>query len=122
MQDFKNLKVWEKSHQLTLAIYKITNNFSKEEIYGLTNQIRRSSTSIPANIAEGCSKFNQKDIIRFFQIALGSTHETEYYLILSKDLNYLTEENYKILNSMVNEVKAMLISLIKKSKEKLETL
>lgn len=122
MQDFKKLKVWEKSHALTLNIYQKTKNFPKEEIYGLTSQIRRSTVSIPANIAEGCGKFNQKDIIRFFQIGLGSIHETEYYLILTKDLNYIDQHEFEELNSALNEVKAMLISLIKKSKEKAELL
>jgi four helix bundle protein len=122
MQDFKKLKVWDKSHLLALAIYKKTASFPKDEIYGLTSQIRRASVSIPANIAEGCGKFNQKDIIRFFQISLGSIHETEYYLILCKDLNYLNLEDFDQLNSILNEVKAMLISLIKKSKEKADLL
>jgi four helix bundle protein len=72
MQDFKNLKVWEKSHELTLLIYKRTISFPKEEIYGITSQIRRASSSIPANIAEGCGRYSKEDVARFFQIALGS--------------------------------------------------
>ncbi len=80
----------------------------------MTNQIRRSSVSIAANIAEGCGKSLQRDCKRFFEIALGSANETEYYIILSKDLTYLKEEIYKELFSQINEVKAMLIGLIKK--------
>ncbi len=117
MQDFKNLKVWEKGHQLTLLIYKHTISFPKDEIYGITSQIRRASSSIPANIAEGCGRYSKEDVARFFQIALGSAHETEYLLILSKDLNYLKEESFKELIGLVNEVKAILITLIKNSKQ-----
>ncbi len=112
MQNFKDLKVWERAHQLTLSIYKASSNFPKEEIYSLTNQLRRASASIPANIAEGCGKKSQADLANFLNISLGSANETEYFLILSKDLNYLTEEQFTILSNSINEVKAMLISLI----------
>ncbi|RYF22591.1 MAG: four helix bundle protein [Flavobacteriales bacterium] len=112
MQNFKDLKVWEKAHQLTLSIYKASASFPKDEIYSLTNQLRRASASIPANIAEGCGKNTQADLANFLNISLGSANETEYFLILSKDLNYLTEEQFTILSNSINEVKAMLISLI----------
>lgn len=118
MQNFKDLKVWERAHQLTLSIYKASSNFPKEEIYSLTNQLRRASASIPANIAEGCGKKSQADLANFLNISLGSANETEYFLILSKDLNYLTEEQFIILSNSVNEVKAMLISLIGKVRAK----
>ena len=121
MQDFKKLKVWEKSHELALLIYKETSTFPKEELFGLTSQIRRSTVSIPANIAEGCGKISQKEILRFFQISLGSAHETEYYLILAKDLNYINSQ-YKELDQKINEIKAMLIGLIKKGKANIESL
>ncbi|WP_316735192.1 MULTISPECIES: four helix bundle protein [Pedobacter] len=112
MQNFKDLKVWEKAHQLTLSIYKTSAKFPKEEIYSLTNQLRRASASIPANIAEGCGKNSQADLANFLNISLGSANETEYFLILSKDLDYLTEEQFTILSNSINEVKAMLINLI----------
>jgi len=114
MQDYKKLNVWHKSHTLTLNVYCQTKLFPKEELFSLTNQIRRSSVSIAANIAEGCGKSSQRDCKRFFEIALGSANETEYYIILSKDLAYLKEEMYNELFSQINEVKAMLIGLIKK--------
>ncbi|MFD2285638.1 four helix bundle protein [Pedobacter petrophilus] len=114
MQNFKDLKVWEKAHHLTLSIYKVSAKFPKEEVYSLTNQLRRASASIPANIAEGCGKNSQADLANFLNISLGSANETEYFLILSKDLNYLTEEQFTILSNKINEVKAMLISLIGK--------
>jgi four helix bundle protein len=116
MQDFKKLTVWKKGHELTLDIYKTTKSFPKEELFSLTSQIRRSCISIPANIAEGCGKFSAADIARYFQISLGSTQETEYYLILCKDLEYLTEVQFQKLNLLLNEIKAILITLIKKSK------
>ncbi|OQY88207.1 MAG: four helix bundle protein [Anaerolineae bacterium UTCFX1] len=113
MKDFRQLKVWEKSHLLALAIYKETKGFPKEELYGLTSQIRRSSMSIPTNIAEGCGKFTDADFARFLQIAMGSASETEYQLILARDLEFLSAENYGKLHNDVEEVKRMLASLLK---------
>ena len=84
MKDFRQLKVWEKSHQLALAIYKVTKEFPKEELYGLTSQIRRASMSIPTNIAEGCGRNTDADFARFLQMAMGSASETEYQLILAR--------------------------------------
>jgi four helix bundle protein len=81
MKDFRQLKVWEKSHQLALAVYKITKEFPKEELYGLTSQIRRASMSIPTTIAEGCGRNTNKEFARFLQIAMGFASETEYQLI-----------------------------------------
>ncbi len=118
MQNFKELKVWEKAHQITLDIYKTSAKFPKEEIYSLTNQLRRASASIPANIAEGCGKNTQADLANFLNIALGSANETEYFLILSKDLDYLTEEQFSVLSKSINEIKAMLINLIGKVRNK----
>lgn len=113
MKDFRQLKVWEKSHQLALAIYTATKNFPKEELYGLTSQIRRSSMSIPTNIAEGCGRFTDADFARFLQMAMGSASETEYQLILARDLDFLPKDSYEKLHSEVEEVKRMLASLLK---------
>jgi len=114
MQNYKDLKVWVKSHEITLKIYNLTKGFPKEEIYSLTGQIRRCSSSIPANIAEGCGKNSNIDLGRFLNIALGSANETEYFLLLAKDLGYLTIDDHRLLETSINEVKAMLISLIQK--------
>jgi four helix bundle protein len=113
MKDFRQLKVWEKSHQLALAIYKATKEFPKEELYALTSQIRRASMSIPTNIAEGCGRNTDAEFARFLQIAMGSASETEYQLLLSHDLGFLSKEQYDKLNSDVTEVKRMLASLLK---------
>lgn len=114
MQNYKDLKVWEKAHYFTLNIYEITKAFPKEEIYGLTSQMRRSASSIPANIAEGCGKNSRKDFANFLNIALGSSNETEYFLLLAKDLNYINQDSFIELNKQINEIKAMLIALISK--------
>lgn len=114
MQNYKDLKVWVKSHEITLKIYSLTKGFPKEEVYSLTNQVRRCSSSIPANIAEGCGKNTKNDFGRFLNIALGSANETEYFLLLAKDLGYLKIEDHQLLEKNINEIKAMLISLIQK--------
>lgn len=114
MQNYKDLKVWVKSHEITLQIYRLSKGFPKEETYSLTNQLRRSSSSTPANIAEGCGKNSKNDFCRFLNIALGSANETEYFLLLAKDLDYLKIEDHQLLEKTINEIKAMLISLIRK--------
>ena len=113
MKDFRQLKVWEKSHQLALAIYKATKEFPKEELYGLTSQIRRASMSIPTNIAEGCGRNTDKEFARFLQIAMGSASEEEYQLILARDLKFLPTESYEQIHNDIEEVKRMLASLLK---------
>ena len=113
MKDFRQLAVWEKSHRLAITISKATIKFPKEELYGLTSQIRRASVSIPTNIPEGCGRNTDADFARFLQIAMGSASETEYEIILAHDLNFLTNEHYEKLHSQVEEVKRMLASLIK---------
>ena len=114
MKDFRNLEVWRKSHQTVLGVYKSTQSFPKEELFGLTSQIRRAGVSIPSNIAEGCGRGSDAELGRFSQIAMGSSSELEYQLLLAKDLNYLNENTYSDLSNKVIEVKKMLASLIKK--------
>ena len=113
MKDFRQLKVWEKSHQLALAIYKATKEFPKEKLYGLTSQIRRASMSIPTNIAEGCGRNTDADFARFLQMAMGSASETEYELLLSYDLPFLNKRTYDNLTTDITEIKRMLPSLLK---------
>jgi four helix bundle protein len=114
MQNYKDLKVWKVSHELTLSIYRESYSFPKEELYGLVSQLRRAASSIPANIAEGCGKKSSLDFANFLNISLGSANETEYFILLSKDLNYISEEQFNYLTDIINQIKAMLISLIKK--------
>jgi four helix bundle protein len=89
MKDFRELKVWEKSHRLALKVYNATTKFPKEELYGLTSQMRRSSVSVPTNIAEGCGRNRDSELNRFFEIAMGSASELEYLFLLARDLGFL---------------------------------
>jgi len=116
MQDFRDLKVWQKSHQLTLEIYRITTTFPREELYGITNQIRRASSSIAANIAEGCGRNSHNELRRFLEIAMGSASELEYHLLLARDLNILEHHRHDALNAQTCEVKRMLAVFIQKLK------
>lgn len=93
MRDFRELKVWEKAHCLTLAVYRATTAFPRDEVYGLTSQIRRSCASIPANIAEGCGREGDAELARFLQIAMGSASELEYHLLLTRDLDFLNSSD-----------------------------
>jgi four helix bundle protein len=116
MKDFRDLKVWQKGHELTLQLYKETQHFPKDELYALTSQIRRASVSIQANIAEGCGRGTDSELRQFLQIAMGSASELEYHLVLARDLGYLEAASYQPLNDQVIEVKRMLASFIQKLK------
>jgi four helix bundle protein len=116
LKDFRELKVWEKSHHLALSIYKATAGFPKEETYGLSSQIRRACVSIPANIAEGCGKIGDNEFTRYLIIAMGSASELEYELILAHDLNYLDDRHFESLTTELVEIRKMLNALIQKIK------
>ena len=117
MQDYKKLKVWEKSHQLTLAIYKATEPFPKAEVYGLTSQMRRASSSIGFNIVEGCGRDTNAQLLAALFISLGSANELEYQLLLARDLGFLAATDYASLAEAALEVKRMLSALIMKLKQ-----
>jgi four helix bundle protein len=114
VKDFRKLQVWEKSHRLTLAVYKATMAFPNTELHGLTSQIRRACASIPANVAEGCGRNGDAELARFLQIAMGSASELEYRLLLAHDLGFLSQPEYQHLDESTTEVKRMLATLIKK--------
>jgi len=114
MKDFRNLQVWHKAHLLVLASYRSTVGFPKQEMYGMTSQIRRCAASIAANIAEGCGKRGNGDFQRYLNIAAGSASELEYHFLLARDLKLFDETNYQQLNTGVVEVKRMLASSIRK--------
>lgn len=114
MKDFKELKVWEKAHALTLAVYAETRCFPREEVYGLTSQLRRAAASVAANIVEGCGRRSDGEFTRFLQIARGSASELEYHLLLARDLHLLGEDAFRRLDTKVVEVERMLTGLIKK--------
>ena len=117
MRDFKKYDIWQLSHQLTLDIYKLTNSYPKEEIYGITSQIRRASTSIPTNISEGYGRNSDAEFNHLLNIALGSALETEYLLILSKDLNYIETIEFLKLEKEVNIIKSKIYTLKNKLKK-----
>ncbi len=110
MQDFRNLAVWRKSHSLTLEVYRLTECFPRAELFGLTSQVRRSCASISANLAEGCAR-TQPEFARFVQIALGSASETDYHLLLARDLGFVNATCYEQLSIKVVELKRMLTAL-----------
>lgn len=111
-----NLEVWKASHQLTLAVYKITQNFPKAEQFGLISQVRRSASSVPTNIIEGQARQYKKEFIQFLYVSKGSLEETNYHLFLSKELGYIKEDDYNILLELCARIKMMLYKLIKSLK------
>ncbi|MFC2106146.1 four helix bundle protein [Candidatus Bipolaricaulota bacterium] len=116
MKDFRSVDVWKKSHELVLAVYKASAGFPSSELYGLTSQVRRAASSIPANIAEGCGRGSDRDFARFLQIAMGSASELEYHLILARDLGFLDDAQQGALEQATTEVKRMLTGFMKKLK------
>jgi four helix bundle protein len=114
MQNYKDLKVWEKAHLFALEVYKVSKGFPKEEQFNITSQLRRASISIPTNIAEGCGKLTNKDLGNFLQIALGSSNEVEYLILFSSELGFLNKSSFENFTREIGEIKGMLISLIKK--------
>ena len=109
MRDFHKLIIWQRSHQLALKIYSISKLFPKDELFGLTSQIRRAVSSIPTNIAEGCGRASNKGFAHFLQIAIGSAAEVEYELLLAHDLNYINDDDYQALTEETVAVRKMII-------------
>jgi four helix bundle protein len=112
IQNFEDLNVWRKSHGLVLEIYKITNRLPREEMYGLTSQMRRSVISVAANIAEGFKRKGKRDKVNFYNISQSSLTELQYYLILVKDLEYLDSPSLNKIKLIIEEVGKMLNGLI----------
>lgn len=118
MRDFKKLEVWQDAHTLTLKIYKLSKTFPKEELYGLTSQIRRACMSVPTNIAEGCGRATPGELKRFCDFAMGSASEVEYQLLLAKDLSYIDSHMYDEINQEFIVLKKRLNSFIQRLKAK----
>lgn len=114
MQDFTKLKVWQRAHEVTLAVYRLTADFPRSEAYGLVSQMRRCASSIGANIAEACGRGSNADLARYLQTAMGSTSELQCHLLLSRDLEFLAVANHDELSSSVVEIRRMLAALIAK--------
>lgn len=111
MRDYKKYDVWTKPHKLALQVYTVTKKFPKEEIYGLTSQLRRAILSVPTNISEGADRHSDKEFANFLNIAPGSAAESNYLLEVSKDLDYITIEEFEILNKQLVSISKMLNSL-----------
>jgi four helix bundle protein len=114
VKGLKELNVWRKAHDMTVAVYGITRGFPREELYGLTSQLRRSVASIGANIAEGCGRRSDGEMARYLQIARGSASEVEYHVLLARDLHYLREEEWRELSCQADELQRMLTALIQR--------
>jgi len=114
IKSYKDLIVWQKSIDLTIKVYKITNNFPKEEIYGLTSQMRRSSVSIASNIAEGRNRGTRKDFSQFLRISLGSCSELQTQIEIAKRLNLIKNTDYQEVDSLTIEITKMLNVIISK--------
>lgn len=114
MKDFNDLIVWQRNHAFTLRVYAATKSFPKGELFGLTSQMRRSTSSAPTNIAEGCGRHGDVELARFFQIAMGSASETEYQLRLAYDLGCLADDAYSSLLDELTQIKRMLNTFIQK--------
>jgi four helix bundle protein len=112
VKDFKDLRVWAKAHSLTIDIYRATREFPKEELFGLTSQMRRCASSIGANIAEGSGRKSDAELTRFLHIARGSAAELEYHLLLAHDLSLLSDSKHDLLAKQTDEVQRMLTALI----------
>jgi four helix bundle protein len=117
LKDFKELKVWHKAYDLALAIYEASRSFPREEMYGLTSQLRRAAVSIGANIAEGCGRRSDGELVRFLQIARGSASEVEHHLLLARDLKFLQAAIYPDIEKRLQEVQRMLTSLVSSIQE-----
>ena len=113
-ENFDKLLVWQRAHSLVLKIYEVTNSFPKEEIWGLTSQIRRAAVSVPSNIVEGKARGSRKDFKRFLLIARGSLEEVKYQSLLAKELKYMNDEQYEEITVMIEDVGRLLGGMIRK--------
>jgi len=113
MKDFHNIKVWHKAHDLVIKVYKVTRSFPREEVYGLTSQIRRAAASVPTNIAEGCGRNTDNELAHFMEIASGSASELDYLLLLAMDIGLLAEDSHTELLAELTEIRKMLTTFIK---------
>ncbi len=116
VRDFRNLKVWERAHLLTVEIYRATERFPRSEQFGMTSQLRRAAASVPTNIAEDCGRGSRTELARFLQIAMGSASELDYLLLLAQSVGYLDAEHHAKLTARTTEIKKMLASYNSKLK------
>ena len=113
IKSHRDLEVWKKSVDFVTEIYEVTNKFPREEIYSITNQIRRSAISIPSNIAEGAGRNHNKEFVQFLYISLGSCSELETQLIISSNIKYISSVNLELLLEKIYELRRMILGLIR---------
>ncbi|MEQ9425843.1 MAG: four helix bundle protein [Cyclobacteriaceae bacterium] len=114
MRNFIDLEIFHEAHRIVKSVYAVTRSFPKEEVYGLTSQIRRSAVSIPSNIAEGCGRATEKELARFCNISMGSASELEYQLYLSSELGYLSSDDYHDIKTDLIRCKKRMNAFIQK--------
>jgi four helix bundle protein len=122
MRNYRDLQVWGKAHNLTLELYRVSRGFPREEIYGITSQLRRAAASIGANLAEGCGRRTSTELARFVRIAMGSASELDYHLLLSRDLGFINGDDFTRSEAELTEVRKMLTSFLQSIEEQIETL
>ncbi|HEY6307726.1 MAG TPA: four helix bundle protein [Candidatus Angelobacter sp.] len=120
MRNYRDLQVWTKAHRLTLELYQMSRTFPREEIYGLTSQLRRAAVSMGANLAEGCGRRTSSELARFVRIAMGSASELDYHLLLSRDLGFLRDEDFQRAAQALTEVRKMMTSFLGSVEEQIE--
>jgi four helix bundle protein len=121
MRNYRDLQVWKKTHDLALELYRVSQRFPREEIYGITGQLRRAAVSIGANLAEGCGRRTSTELARFVRIALGSASELDYQLLLSRDLRFMAAEEFTSASAALTEVRKMLTSFLNSVEAQIET-
>ncbi len=114
MQDYRKLRVWHAAHELAVAAYEVTRAFPRSELFALVKQIREAACSVPGNIAEGCGRHGNRELAYFLYVANGSLNEVEYYLFFSQTQNFISTGAHESPATRVNDVRGMLIALIKK--------
>jgi len=112
VRNYRDLEVWDKSHELTLELYRKSRSFPKEEFYGLTSQLRRAAVSVGANLAEGCGRQTTAELARFVRISMGSASELDYHLLLCHDFGFLQPDDYRKLSQELTRIRKMLTSLL----------
>ena len=120
MRNYRDLQVWGKAHNLTLELYGVSQGFPREEIYGITSQLRRAAVSIGANLAEGCGRRTSSELARFVRIAMGSASELDYHLLLSRDLGFMKDDDFTSSAAGLTEVRKMLTSFLSSIEEQIE--
>ena len=121
MRNYRDLQVWKKAHDLTLELYRVSQRFPREEIYGITSQLRRAAVSIGANLAEGCGRRTSSELARFVRIAMGSASELDYHILLCRDIGLMSSDDFSISTAKLTEVRKMLTSFLQSVEEQIET-